>query len=286
MDDLGYRPQLGTSPGHDAGGRRHRGARVGDVLEFDLDDSTVAVAHVLAQHELLDLYLGVFAGAFAHGARPNISAFADVPYVLLGHTVDNYVRDGRWRIVGRLSPDRDRFPLPRFKRWNGGPNSQPVVVSWDDADIRDAEPDELPVLLAMRNHDPGKLQAAARAINGLEPWREAFDELRSERVVASHGRAPGPAGPEPSPAREVPPDTPTTFIALFLFEGASERGRAASDKLHADGWETRFSEEQELLQAQRRVRWGDVLRLRDEVNRLEHDLGATESGYEYSVRRT
>jgi hypothetical protein len=83
----------------------------------------------------------------------------------------------------------------------------------------------------------------------------------------------------------VPPDTPTTFIALFLFEGRPERGRAAREALRADGWQTRFSAEEELLEAQRRVRWGDLLRLRDEVGVLERELGATESGYEYALPR-
>lgn len=177
----------GTSTSRDGAGRR-RGARVGDVFEFDLDGSTVAVAHVLAQHELLDLYVGVFEGAFARGERPEVLSFAQVPYVLLGHTVDNYVRDGRWRVIGRLSPDSEQFPLPRFKRWDGGPDAPPVAVSWDESEIREAEPDELPVLLPMTNHDPGKLQDAARALNAFEPWREEFERA----APRARGRVPRP----------------------------------------------------------------------------------------------
>ena len=123
--------------------------RIGDVAAISLDDDKVAYVHVLARHEALDFYFGVCNGAHARSKEMPVERIVEAGYALLGHADGYLIACGDWPVVGRVKPDPSRFPFPRFKIWQGGPDSPTLAVEWDGQGQRVAEPDELPVLLGM-----------------------------------------------------------------------------------------------------------------------------------------
>jgi hypothetical protein len=119
--------------------------RIGDVAAIALDDDLVAHVHVLAEHPLLSFYFGVVRGTHAPSDEVPVERIVEAGYALLGHADGDLIKRGDWPVVGRVEPDPSRFPFPRFKIWQGGPDSPVRVVSWDEQERRIAEPDEVPV---------------------------------------------------------------------------------------------------------------------------------------------
>ena len=265
--------------------------RIGDVAAIPLDDDKVTYAHVLARHELLGYYYGVVDGAYARSeTAPPVGQLVAGGYVLLGHGDADLIKRGDWPVVGRVEPNPSTFAFPRFKLWQGGPDSPVQVVTWD-GEQRVAEPDEVPVLLPMTTQNGGVIENAARALHGLAPWIPEYDVLKAELVERSHGRAePDGVDPRPIKPRHVDPEAPTELIALLLFKGAVERATAAQDQLEAGGWEVDLSREEEageghLLEAKRSLRWKELDAAKDEAESLATRLGADDFGYEYALPR-
>lgn len=262
--------------------------RIGDVAAIPLDDDTVAYAHVLARHELLDYYFGVLGGAHPRSETVPVEQLVGDGYALLGHADGELIKRGDWPVVGRVEPDPSTFAFPRFKLWQGGPDTPVLAVSWDD-EQRVAEPDEVPVLLPMTTQNASVIANAARALFGLAPWIPEYDVLKAELVERSHGRAePDGVDPRPVKPRHVDPETPTELVALLLFKGAVARATAAQDQLEAGGWEVDLSREEEageghLLEAKRSLRWKELEAAKDEAEALATQLGADDFGYEYAL---
>lgn len=264
--------------------------RIGDVVAIPLDDDTVAYAHVLARHELLDYYFGVVGGVHTRSGTAPVEELVGDGYALLGHADGEMIKRGEWPVVGRVEPDPSKFAFPRFKLWQGGPDSPVLAVSWDD-EQRVAEPDEVPVLLPMTTQNASVIANAARALHGLAPWIPEYDVLKAELVERSHGRAePDGTDPRPVKPRDVDPEAPTELVAMLLFHGEIERARAAQDQLEAGGWHVALSREEEageghFLEAKRSLRWKELDAAKDEAETLATRLGADDFGYEYALPR-
>ena len=260
--------------------------RIGDVAAIPLGDERVAYAHVLARHPLLDYYFGVFNGTHASSEKAPVETLVGAGYALLGHADGGLIAEGDWPVVGRVKPDSSRFLFPRFKIWQGGADSPTRVVSWDDSENRIAEPDEVPVLLAMTTSSAEVIANAARALHGRGAWKPHFDDLLAERVARSHGRA-EPDGKDPRPIvprKAADPESPTEIVALLLFQGPIERARAAQDQLEAGGWNVSLSPgEGHFLEAKRTVLWRDVNAARDDIEALADRLGADDFGCEVAL---
>jgi hypothetical protein len=97
--------------------------KIGDVAAIALGEDKVAYVHVLARHELLDFYFGVIHGAHARSGSVPVEQVVEAGYALLGHADGELIARGDWPLVGRVTPDPSRFPFPRFKIWQGGPDS-------------------------------------------------------------------------------------------------------------------------------------------------------------------
>lgn len=103
------------------------------------------------------------------------------PVLFLALSTDAKLYAGHWTIVGAAPVDTSIL-LPAYKEAVGTPY-QIEVVDYSGDRRRAATPSEAAVLPNRKVVAPVRLERALRATLGLEPWLDAFNELRADNVV-------------------------------------------------------------------------------------------------------
>lgn len=105
------------------------------------------------------------------------------PLQFLALSMDAKVYAGHWTLVGHADVD-PAIPLPAYKEAVGTPDNVEVVDYAGDR-RRPATAIEAAALPYRKVVAPVRLERAPRASLGLEPWLDAFDELRAGGRVTS-----------------------------------------------------------------------------------------------------
>jgi hypothetical protein len=105
------------------------------------------------------------------------------PLLFLALSLDAKIHAGHWTVVGR-APVAPSIPLPAYKEAVGSAGNV-EVVDYSGTQRRPATRIEASALPNRKIVAPVRLEKALRASLGLEPWLEAFDELRIQGQVTT-----------------------------------------------------------------------------------------------------
>ena len=129
-------------------------------------------------------FFAIFDPVFPMGEVVESAAQAlTAPVLLLGLSMDAKIHAGHWTVVGRAGVD-PAIPLPAYKEAVGTAGNV-EVVDYSGDQRRPATAIEAAALPNRKVVAPVRLERALRASLGMEPWLDAFDELRAEGKVTT-----------------------------------------------------------------------------------------------------
>ncbi|MGW8565842.1 hypothetical protein [Isoptericola sp. NPDC055881] len=142
-----------------------------------MDDERSGVGQVVGRYGDDALYLAIFERLLAVGDAVSgaLGVLSDGP-VFLALSTDAKIHVGHWSVVSNAAVG-DSIPFPVYKEMVGVPGNY-EVVDYTGMRRRSATPAEIEILPNRKIVAPIRLQKALRAIHGLEPWNEVFEELR------------------------------------------------------------------------------------------------------------
>ncbi|MBM6403489.1 hypothetical protein JQN72_04430 [Phycicoccus sp. CSK15P-2] len=156
--------------------------QVGDVFTIPTGDGRAGIGQVVATYGKDAYFLAVFERVVPEGDSSSAATEALSGVVrFLALSLDAKFHAGHWPIVTQ-APVRADLPLPAYKE---------AVTTADHIDVVDysgtrrrrASRDEAALLSNRKVVAPVRLERALRASLGLEPWLEAFDDLRPHGIT-------------------------------------------------------------------------------------------------------
>lgn len=157
---------------------------VGDVFTIPVGDGRAGIGQAVALYGNDAYFLAVF-DVVSDGSNPSLDTdvVADATVRFLALTLDAKIHAGHWRIIGR-APVRAGLPMPAYKEAVGTADHFDVV-DYSGTKRRRATDAEVGLLPNRKIVAPVRLERALRASLGLEPWLEAFDDLRIDGITSS-----------------------------------------------------------------------------------------------------
>ncbi|WP_196454442.1 Imm26 family immunity protein [Planomonospora sp. ID82291] len=147
--------------------------REGDILAILIEEEYFTFGQVARklQHNII---LSIFHNIASDLTEPFLDKINPNTPTLIFETMDTFIRNGKWKIVGNLPSPSDLI-IPKFR----------VSVEGQGECIQDAfgkiigpvtlmESDKL---RSPKSYSPPIAEAAARAINKKGPWMHVFDEM-------------------------------------------------------------------------------------------------------------
>jgi hypothetical protein len=157
---------------------------VGDVFTVPTGDGRAGVGQVVGIYGKDAYFLAIFNVALpAEEAAERATDALAAPVLLMALSLDAKIHAGHWTVVARAPVD-PATPLPAYKEEVGSPR-RVDVVDHSGGRRRVATSTEATLLPNRKIVAPVRLERALRAALGLEPWLDAFDELRADRVVTT-----------------------------------------------------------------------------------------------------
>jgi hypothetical protein len=157
--------------------------RIGDVFTIPIGDGRFGVGQVVATYGKDAYFFAVFGPLVAAADLPTrlIEVLAG-PVEFLALSLDAKIHAGHWKVVDWV-PVRDDLPLPAFKEAVASADHFDVV-NYSGSQRRRANKDEVARLPNRKIVAPVRLERALRASAGIEPWLDAFDELRPRGLTS------------------------------------------------------------------------------------------------------
>jgi hypothetical protein len=156
---------------------------VGDIFVIPVGDGRAGVGQVVAKYGNDAYYLAVFDFILPldeAGSRAAEALAAPIRFLAL--TLDAKIHVGDWPIVGEGAVGS--VPLPAYKEAVTTPHRLDVV-DYTGERRRPATAAEALSLRTRKVVAPVRLERALRASLGLEPWHDAFDELRADSAITT-----------------------------------------------------------------------------------------------------
>jgi Immunity protein 26 len=158
--------------------------QIGDVFIVPLGDHRSGVGQVVATYGRDAYFFAIFDRVLPLDEASELATQAlTAPVLLLALSMDAKIQAGHWRVVAHEAVDPS-IPLPAYKEAVGTAGSI-EVVSYSGDQRRPATAIEAAALPNRKVVAPVRLERALRACLGLEPWLDAFDELRAEGRVTT-----------------------------------------------------------------------------------------------------
>jgi hypothetical protein len=151
--------------------------KVGDVFLVPTGDGRAGVGQVVATYGSHSYYFAIYEAVFPlETAADRVADALSAPVLFLALSLDAKLYVGHWTVIGH-APVADDMPFPAYKVAVAAPDNIEVI---DYSGKRHRPATELEAeLLPYRNTvGPVRFEKALRAWLGLDPWDEAFDELR------------------------------------------------------------------------------------------------------------
>ncbi|MDR5699479.1 Imm26 family immunity protein [Agromyces aerolatus] len=151
-------------------------ASIGDVFVVPVGDGRAGVGQVVARYGGA-YYFAIFEVVLPlEDARQNAREALERPVLFLALSMDAKLYAGHWTVVDHATV-AEGLPLPAYKVSVGTPDNV-MVVDFSGSRSRPASEAEAEVLPYRDTVAPVRLEKALRAWLGLDPWLEAFDELK------------------------------------------------------------------------------------------------------------
>lgn len=147
---------------------------VGDVFLVPLGPDRSAAGQVVARYGDA-YYFAVFERSHALSGPPEPADAVRDHVSLLALSLDARVRDGTWTVIGNVPVSGD-IRLPVYREAIGSPD-QADVVDHTGTLRRRASVAEASALPTRKIVAPIRLERAARAKAGLEPWQDGYSEF-------------------------------------------------------------------------------------------------------------
>lgn len=150
--------------------------RVGDVFVVPTGDGRAGIGQVVGAYGDHGYFFAIFDLVLPVGEASERALEALTSSVrLMALSMDAKLYVGHWTVVGHAPVDQS-IPLPVYKEVVGRP-SRVDVVDYSGSRRRAASPGEAEVLPNRKIVAPVRLERALRALLGLEPWTDVFDDL-------------------------------------------------------------------------------------------------------------
>lgn len=146
--------------------------QAGDVFAIPLDGDEVIVGQVLNVRSDAEFLVAVMEGTCRQ--EDAMAVAASRPPVLMGLTLDALFHHGRWLHVGRSEPRPD-IAMPTFKVALAPGHF--VEESVDGTRLRDLADSDAEALPYRKVVAPIRIDKAAKALAGQEPWESHYDPL-------------------------------------------------------------------------------------------------------------
>lgn len=157
--------------------------RVGDVVTIPLDRDRVALAQVVGAYKKGTYYFAVFDRTCHPTDTVCFDAALDSDVCLLALSMDAKIFNGDWPKVGHRDVDLERIPFPAYIEGTP-PSGSYDVVDYAGNERRPATDEDIRDLRSRKVIAPVRLEKAARALSGLEPWDNMYDDLRPPPEVS------------------------------------------------------------------------------------------------------
>lgn len=164
---------------------KSRGPRlaIGDAFIVPLDSDPVSYGQVIGTFLDDGYYFALFATAYSRAALPDLPAVTRDRIALVALSFDARIANGDWQVVGSAPLPQDP-PLPAYREARGSLD-RVDVVDHSGKRRRPATPSEAAALQNRKLVAPIRLEKAIRALHGLEPWLDAYDDLRPSGSTTS-----------------------------------------------------------------------------------------------------
>ncbi len=158
-------------------------AKVGDVFEILIDDARVGYGQIAAQR-FKSYLMVVFSRAYERGQRPDARLITEGDIAFVGESFDAKIWNGDWPIVGNVTPDLSRIPIPVYKVTVGDIDRW-FVEDYEGTRRRPATPAEVNSLAFRTTVAAVRLEKALQALHGARPWEPTFRPLEYDNVKRS-----------------------------------------------------------------------------------------------------
>lgn len=157
---------------------------LGDLFVIPTGDGRAGVGQVVGAYGAEAYYFAIFDLALPEDeagfrAKEALSA----PVLLLALSLDAKLHAGHWTVVAQEDVEPS-VPLPAYREVVGSP-SNVEVVDYTGQRRRKATAEEAAVLSERKVVAPVRVERAFKASLGLEPWVDAFNELRADSIVTA-----------------------------------------------------------------------------------------------------
>ena len=158
--------------------------KVGDVFVVPIGDGRAGIGQVVGAYGKDAYYFAIFDSVLPiEEAESRLGEALEAPVLFLALSLDAKIHVGHWLVVGS-APVAESVPLPAYKEAVGVP-PRFEVVDYSGNLRRAATEAEAAALPNRKVVAPVRLERALKAALGLEPWLEAFDELRVEGLTTT-----------------------------------------------------------------------------------------------------
>lgn len=153
--------------------------QIGDVFVIPTGDGRGGLGQIVATYLKKSYYFVMLDWIVSEDpSEEEIAKAMSGQVLLLALSFDAKLRAGHWKIVGHAPVD-PKIPLPAYKEAVGTPWTF-EIVDYSGSRRRSARLDEADSIPNRSIVSAAVLEKALRAHLGLEPWHEAYDELRPE----------------------------------------------------------------------------------------------------------
>jgi hypothetical protein len=155
---------------------------VGDVFQIPVSKDCSGFGQILADDEGI-LLMAIFDRRAGSDKLPSLETIVSSDLLFIANSFDTRISRGYWSIIGNLTPDRARIPLPNYKVGRGG--AEMYVENYEANKTRVATPEELALLDLRSSWSPKVLEDALKAHWGSGPWNDHYNRLRAENALRS-----------------------------------------------------------------------------------------------------
>jgi len=150
--------------------------RVGDIVAIPLEGDQVAISQVVGSYKKETYYFAVFDQPCRMNDFACVEARLHDEISLLALSMDAKISAGHWPVLAHREVDIGRIPFPAYLEGVSPPGSFEVVDY--SGERRRPAPSDVHDLVPRKVVAPVRIEKAVRALHGLEPWSDAYDDLR------------------------------------------------------------------------------------------------------------
>jgi hypothetical protein len=154
------------------------------MFSIPVDRHRVGLGQAVAKYKSSSFFfLVVYEPAFSLSELPLAEETTHLPIAFLTLSMDARIRRGDWKMIGSARVAED-LPFPAYKI-SIGRGDDIMVEDYTGEKSRPAVGAEAELLPFREFCSPVLLEDALKALHGLRPWEEAYEEMRPSRYATT-----------------------------------------------------------------------------------------------------